>query len=87
MLQSGKMQVAPDPPHCSLLIVQFKSFRRHFIILARIPLSLIGAVAGLLIDQVNFSNTCMLDLFSLAAFIIGSGNAGWRRIADRSNLG
>ena len=56
-----------------LLIWQFNSIRRPTIILLTIPLTLIGAAAGLLITGAFFSFTAMLGLFSLAGIIINNG--------------
>ncbi|MGR5193931.1 efflux RND transporter permease subunit [Vibrio rotiferianus] len=56
-----------------LLVLQFNSVRRPAIILMTIPLSLIGAVAGLLIMDAYFTFPAMLGLFSLAGIIINNG--------------
>ena len=65
-------------PYClaavvMLLIWQFNSIRRASIILLTIPLSFIGAVAGLLIMQATFGFMAILGLFSLAGIIINNG--------------
>lgn len=65
-------------PYClaaivMLLIWQFNSFRRALVILLTIPLSFIGAVAGLLIMGAPFGFMAILGLFSLAGIIINNG--------------
>lgn len=65
-------------PYClaaivALLIWQFNSFRRPLIILLTIPLSFIGAAAGLVIMQATFGFMAILGLFSLAGIIINNG--------------
>ena len=56
-----------------LLIWQFNSFRRPFIILLTIPLSLIGGIVGLLVMNAPFSFFAILGVFSLAGIIINNG--------------
>jgi len=56
-----------------LLLIQFNSIRRPLIILLTIPLSLIGAVSGLLITGAFFTFPAMLGIFSLAGIIINNG--------------
>jgi len=56
-----------------LLLLQFNSIRRPAIILMTIPLSLIGASAGLLIMDAYFTFPAMLGIFSLAGIIINNG--------------
>lgn len=65
-------------PHCFavmvlLLLLQFNSMRRPAIILMTIPLSLIGAVSGLLVMDAYFTFPAMLGIFSLAGIIINNG--------------
>jgi multidrug efflux pump subunit AcrB len=65
-------------PYClaaivMLLIWQFNSIRRASIILLTIPLSFVGAVAGLLIMNAPFGFMAILGLFSLAGIIINNG--------------
>ncbi len=52
-----------------LLVVKFNSYRRPAIILATIPLVLIGASAGLLLMGANFGFMVILGLFSLSGII------------------
>ncbi len=54
----------------SLLVLQFNSFRRTFIIVMTIPLGFIGVVFGLLVTGNNFSFTGFLGVISLAGIII-----------------
>lgn len=56
-----------------LLLFQFNSIRKPAIILMTIPLSLIGASAGLLITGAYFTFPAMLGIFSLAGIIINNG--------------
>ncbi len=56
-----------------LLLIQFNSIRRPAIILMTIPLSLIGAVTGLLVMDAYFTFPAMLGIFSLAGIIINNG--------------
>lgn len=65
-------------PHCFavmilLLLLQFNSVRKPAIILLTIPLSLIGAVTGLLVMDAYFTFPAMLGIFSLAGIIINNG--------------
>jgi multidrug efflux pump subunit AcrB len=55
-----------------LLVAQFNSFRRALIIICTIPLSLIGAVAGLLIMGAPFGFMVTLGFYSLAGIIINN---------------
>lgn len=52
-----------------LLVAQFNSYRRPLLILATIPLILIGAVAGLLVTGANFGFMPILGLFALSGII------------------
>jgi len=52
-----------------LLVAQFNSYRRPILILATIPLILIGAVAGLLVTGANFGFMPILGLFALSGII------------------
>ncbi|MEO0592264.1 MAG: efflux RND transporter permease subunit [Myxococcota bacterium] len=54
----------------SLLVLQFNSFRKTFIIVMTIPLGFIGVVFGLLVSGNNFSFTGFLGVISLAGIII-----------------
>jgi multidrug efflux pump subunit AcrB len=56
-----------------LLIWQFNSIRRPLIIILTIPLSFIGAVAGLILMNATFGFMAILGLFSLAGIIINNG--------------
>jgi multidrug efflux pump subunit AcrB len=57
----------------ALLVWQFRSFRRPAIILLTIPLTLIGAVIGLLVMQAEFGFMVILGFLSLAGIIINNG--------------
>jgi len=56
-----------------LLVLQFNSMRRTFLILSTTPLGLIGVVAGLMVTGTNFSFTGFLGLISLAGIVINNG--------------
>ncbi|MEL6761640.1 MAG: efflux RND transporter permease subunit, partial [Myxococcota bacterium] len=56
-----------------LLIAQFNSFRRPFIILMTIPLIVIGAALGLHIMQANLGFMVVLGLLALAGIIVNNG--------------
>jgi multidrug efflux pump subunit AcrB len=55
-----------------LLVWQFNSIRRMAIISLTIPLSLIGAILGLLVMQAFFGFTSLLGILSLAGIIINN---------------
>ncbi len=55
-----------------LLVGQFNSFRRPFIILCTIPLGMIGVVVGLLIGQSYFGFMTFLGVISLAGIVINN---------------
>ncbi len=55
-----------------LLVIQFNSIRKTGIILATIPLGLIGVVAGLLLTYTNFSFTAFLGIISLAGIVVNN---------------
>lgn len=56
-----------------LLVMQFNSFRRAWIIILTIPLTLIGTVSGLLIMSAPFGFMVTLGIYSLAGIIINNG--------------
>lgn len=55
-----------------LLVAQFNSFKRAMIIVCTMPLSLIGAVIGLLIMDAPFGFMVTLGIYSLAGIIINN---------------
>ncbi len=55
-----------------LLIVQFNSFRKTFIVLSTIPLGLIGVVFGLLVLRSFFGFFAFLGLIALAGIVINN---------------
>ena len=55
-----------------LLILQFNSIRKTFIVLSTIPLGLIGVVAGLLVFRSFFGFFAFLGLISLAGIVINN---------------
>lgn len=56
-----------------LLVIQFNSIRKTSIILATIPLGLVGVTAGLLMTYTNFSFTAFLGIISLAGIVVNNG--------------
>ncbi len=56
-----------------LLIGQFNSFRRGGIIIATIPLIMIGGTLGLIVMQAPFGFMVILGFFSLAGILINNG--------------
>jgi len=56
-----------------LLVGQFNSFRKGAVILATIPLILIGATLGLLVMNAPYGFMVLLGLFSLAGIVINNG--------------
>lgn len=55
-----------------LLIIQFNSFRKTFIVLMTIPLGVIGVILGLLILRSYFGFFAFLGIISLAGIIINN---------------
>jgi len=56
-----------------LLIAQFNSIRKPFIILTTIPLGMIGVVTGLMVTGSYFGFMAFLGIISLAGIIINNG--------------
>lgn len=56
-----------------LLVGQFNSFRRGVIIMATIPLMMIGGVLGLVIMNAPYGFMVLLGFFSLAGILINNG--------------
>ena len=56
----------------ALLIVQFNSFRKTFIVLSTIPLGLIGVIVGLIVFRSFFGFFAFLGLISLAGIVINN---------------
>ena len=55
-----------------LLVVQFNSIRRPFIILMTIPLGVIGVIIGLLVMHSYFGFMTLLGIISLAGVVINN---------------
>ena len=55
-----------------LLILQFNSFRKTFIVLSTIPLGLIGVILGLLLFKSYFGFMAFLGVISLAGIVINN---------------
>jgi multidrug efflux pump subunit AcrB len=73
----GRAALAANIPLCFgvivvLLVAQFNGFRRPAIILATIPLSLIGVAAGLYAMDANFGFMPILGIYALAGIIINN---------------
>ncbi len=79
-------------PHCAFLMVvlliwQFNSFRRPFIIAFTLPLAFIGAFIGLILFRAPFDFFGILGLLSLAGIIINNGIVLIDRIDQERNAG
>ena len=79
-------------PHCAILMVvlliwQFNSFRRPFIIAFTLPLAFIGAFIGLVLFRAPFDFFGILGLLSLAGIIINNGIVLIDRIDQERNAG
>ncbi len=73
----GRAALAANLPLCIgamlvLFVAQFNGFRRPAIIVATIPLVLIGAVAGLLVSGASFGFMPLLGLYALAGIIVNN---------------
>ncbi|MFL1406762.1 efflux RND transporter permease subunit [Marinobacter sp. M1N3S26] len=55
-----------------LLVAQFNSFKRPLLIVATIPLVILGVAVGLLVLRANFGFMVLLGLYSLAGIIINN---------------
>lgn len=55
-----------------LLILQFNSFRKTFIVLSTIPLGIIGVILGLIIFNSSFGFMAFLGVISLAGIVINN---------------
>jgi len=65
-----------------LLILQFNSFRKTIIVLAAIPLGIIGVIAGLLLFKSYFGFMAFLGIISLAGIVINNAIV----LLDRINI-
>ncbi len=65
-----------------LLVAQFNSFRRPFIILMTIPLAMIGVTIGLLLARSYFGFMTLLGIISLAGIVINNAIV----LLDRINI-
>jgi len=70
-----------------LLVWQFNSFRKMFVILLTIPLVLVGATLGLITMQALFGFMVILGFFSLAGIIINNGIVLIDRIREEEERG
>ncbi|UYG07383.1 efflux RND transporter permease subunit [Halomonas sp. M4R1S46] len=55
-----------------LLVAQFNSFKRPLVIVATIPLVIVGVALGLLATRANFGFMVLLGIYSLAGIIINN---------------
>lgn len=91
--QKGNQSIADKLPIAFfiilfLLVSQFNSIRKSVIILATIPLGLIGVTAGLLIGQSFFGFMTLLGIISLAGIVINNAIVLLERIQmEISELG
>ncbi len=70
-----------------LLVGQFNSFRKGFIVLATIPLILIGGTLGLIVMNAPNGFMVMLGFFSLAGILINNGIVLIDRIQTEEQAG
>lgn len=73
----GKAALQANLPLCLglvfiLLVGQFNSFRRPLVILATIPLVIVGVAAGLVFMRADFGFMVLLGIYSLAGIIINN---------------
>ena len=57
----------------SFLLVEFKSYKKTFIILLTVPLSMIGIVPGLLLSGKSFGFLSLLGFFALTGIVVNNG--------------
>ena len=69
-----------------LLVGQFNSFRKCFIVLTTIPLAVIGVVAGLLLAQSFFGFMTLLGIISLAGIVINNAIVLLERIEQEQQV-
>ncbi|MBS62684.1 efflux RND transporter permease subunit [Salinisphaera sp.] len=74
----GQAALSANFPLCAgamllLLVIQFNGYRRPLIIVATLPLLLIGAVIGLYAMQANFGFMEILGLYALAGILLNNG--------------
>ncbi|MGO2132632.1 MAG: efflux RND transporter permease subunit [Halomonas sp.] len=55
-----------------LLVAQFNSYKRPLLIVATIPLVIVGVAIGLLVARADFGFTVLLGIYSLAGIIINN---------------
>jgi len=53
-----------------ILVLQFNSFRRPFIILLTLPLAVIGVVVGMFLFRLAFSMTVFIGIIALAGIVV-----------------
>jgi multidrug efflux pump subunit AcrB len=70
-----------------LLVGQFNSFRKGFVILATIPLILIGGTIGLVVMNAPYGFMVLLGFFSLAGILINNGIVLIDRIQTEEEAG
>ncbi|WP_348765269.1 efflux RND transporter permease subunit [uncultured Salinisphaera sp.] len=74
----GQAALSANFPLCAgamllLLVIQFNGYRRPLIIVATLPLLLIGAVIGLYVMRANFGFMEILGLYALAGILLNNG--------------
>ncbi len=73
----------------AVLVLQFNKFREAFIVLATVPLSLIGVLLGLLFMQEYLSFPSMLGFIALAGIVVNNAIIlvdVWRRMREDNPL-
>ena len=89
--QKGNKSIADKLPIAILIILfllvaQFNSIRKSIIIIATIPLGLIGVTAGLLVGQSYFGFMTLLGIISLAGIVINNAIVLLERIQIESEI-
>lgn len=89
--QKGNQSIADKLPIAIfiilfLLVAQFNSIRKSVIIIATIPLGLIGVTAGLLVGQSYFGFMTLLGIISLAGIVINNAIVLLERIQIESAI-
>jgi multidrug efflux pump subunit AcrB len=75
--REGRAALAANVPLCLaaivlLLVLQFNGYRRPAIVLATVPLLLIGAIVGLVVMGADFGFMVILGLYALAGILINN---------------
>jgi len=67
-----------------LVVAQFRSYAVPLIIMAPIPLKIIGITPGHALLGANFTATSMIGVIALAGIIVRNSNCWWTSLTRRS---